>query len=376
MQGLLFTTRGRKRKPSRRRRHPFIWPVVAIVLVAGGVVLAWPLIFGRDNDANGAGTGPMLPGDPVGIRTPEPGAAHMSFMPPSNSGDGSGDSEAGDDEAPETADASGVPPEPTGANAETVVAPAVVDTTPPSTAVATLAAEAELKERRGEIIAARSLYCRALAGKPSAAQRAAIVKQVTAICGRTVLGPRVVEGDPEVELYAVQSGDVLSNIGRRYDIPYELIKRLNGLSSDMIQIDQKLKVVKGPFRVRIVKSTFTLELWLRGILVKTYPVAVGMKDTTPIGTFKVTDKVPAPTFYPPESLRGKMPVIPGGDPKNPLGSRWIRFGGRSLSLGIHGTNEPQSIGKKVSLGCIRMLNADAEFVYDCLSRGAGVEIVE
>ena len=370
MKGLLFATRGRKRKPPRRRKRPALWlAVIVIVAVAIGVVLAWQRIFGSRERA---GSGPMLPGDPAEIRTPDPGTVRAGLLP----GVGSDDDEPADGAA-ETGSWPDVAVTPPPANDPAPPAPSpVADTGPPSAEVTTLAAEAELKERRGEIIAARTLYCRALAAKPGAAQRQMIVRRLVDISGRTILGPKVVSGDAEVELYTVQSGDVLSNIGRRYDVPYELIKRLNGLSSDMIQIDQKLKAVKGPFRVRIVKSTFTLELWLRGILVRTCPVAIGAADTTPTGTWKVTDKVQAPTFYPPESLRGKMPVIPGGDAKNPLGSRWIRFGERSLSLGIHGTNEPQSIGKKVSLGCIRMLNGDVEFLYDCLIPGADVAIVD
>jgi len=83
-----------------------------------------------------------------------------------------------------------------------------------------------------------------------------------------------------------------------------------------------------------------------------------------------------PTFYPPASLRGQVPVLKPGDPNNPLGSRWIGFGEGGNGLGIHGTNEPDSIGKRVSLGCIRMLNADAELLYDCLIRGAEIEIVD
>ena len=60
------------------------------------------------------------------------------------------------------------------------------------------------------------------------------------------------------------------------------------------------------------------------------------------------------------------------DPKNPLGERWIGLTGIEGSAvgqeryGIHGTIEPESIGKNTSMGCIRMRNEDVEFLYRCL----------
>lgn len=103
-----------------------------------------------------------------------------------------------------------------------------------------------------------------------------------------------------------------------------------------------------------------------GRVVKLYPVAVGAKvSPSPTGEFKVANRIPDPTYYAP----GKV-VGPG--PENPLGTRWI---GLSLKgFGIHGTNEPRSIGRRASHGCIRMHREDVEELFELVRAGDVVEL--
>lgn len=71
--------------------------------------------------------------------------------------------------------------------------------------------------------------------------------------------------------------------------------------------------------------------------------------------------------------------IPGGAPENPLGVRWIGLevpGTDGSIYGIHGTNEPNSIGKHASSGCVRMQNEDVTWLYEHVHVGTVVEIVE
>ena len=71
--------------------------------------------------------------------------------------------------------------------------------------------------------------------------------------------------------------------------------------------------------------------------------------------------------------------IPGGSPKIPLGSRWIGFNARGTDgskYGIHGTNQPSSIGKYISQGCIRMKKNDVEYLFDRIPIGTKVWIVK
>jgi lipoprotein-anchoring transpeptidase ErfK/SrfK len=97
-------------------------------------------------------------------------------------------------------------------------------------------------------------------------------------------------------------------------------------------------------------------------------VGTGMtKELTPEGLFTVTVKAKNPYY-----IRGN---IPGGDPKNPLGARWIGFDARGTNgriYGLHGTNQPASIGKYVSQGCIRMQNEVVSSLFPLIPLGTKI----
>jgi lipoprotein-anchoring transpeptidase ErfK/SrfK len=101
-------------------------------------------------------------------------------------------------------------------------------------------------------------------------------------------------------------------------------------------------------------------------VLKTYQVGVGKPSTpTPVGSYRIVNRIAHPTWY----AHGN-PVAPG--PRNPLGTRWI--GLSKSGYGIHGTNEPGSIGKAVSHGCIRMRNQDVEELFGLVEPGLTVEL--
>jgi lipoprotein-anchoring transpeptidase ErfK/SrfK len=124
-----------------------------------------------------------------------------------------------------------------------------------------------------------------------------------------------------------------------------------------------------PGRTRIVVSLQDRKLALMedGKVVKIYPVAVGKPSTpSPVGTFTIARRVMNPTY----SHDGR--TVPPG-PHNPVGSRWM---GLSIhGYGIHGTNEPGSIGNAASHGCIRLAKADLEDLYPQVAVGDTVELV-
>ena len=104
-----------------------------------------------------------------------------------------------------------------------------------------------------------------------------------------------------------------------------------------------------------------------GQVKKVYSVAVGKPSTpSPVGTFTIARRVANPTYH----HNGKT-VLPG--PGNPVGTRWM--GLSKPGYGIHGTNEPKSIGKAASHGCIRMAQADLEEFYELVAVGDTVELV-
>jgi peptidoglycan hydrolase-like protein with peptidoglycan-binding domain len=106
----------------------------------------------------------------------------------------------------------------------------------------------------------------------------------------------------------------------------------------------------------------------------TFPVAVGQAAyPTPDGHFTIISKVENPTWVPPPDApwaQGAVPIPPG--PGNPLGTRWM--GLSSPGVGIHGTDDPSSIGYSVSHGCIRMQIPDAERLFTMVSLGMSVYI--
>jgi len=121
-------------------------------------------------------------------------------------------------------------------------------------------------------------------------------------------------------------------------------------------------------RIVIDKSTNQLHYYKDEILQKTFPVATGRNiSLTPEGNFTIVIKLVNPYY-------GRK-NIPGGSPKNPLGYRWLGLsvGGGGI-YGIHGTNNPSSIGTYASSGCIRMYNQDAIWLYEHTPLGTPVRI--
>lgn len=94
------------------------------------------------------------------------------------------------------------------------------------------------------------------------------------------------------------------------------------------------------------------------------------EELTPEGLFTVTIKAKDPYY--------RKKDIKGGDPENPLGTRWIGFDAAETDgriYGIHGTNNPLSIGKYVSQGCIRLQNEAVESLFEMIPLGTKILIV-
>jgi lipoprotein-anchoring transpeptidase ErfK/SrfK len=103
-------------------------------------------------------------------------------------------------------------------------------------------------------------------------------------------------------------------------------------------------------------------------IVVVYPVAVGATASpSPVGTFSIVNRVSKPTYYKP----GKV-VGPGAS--NPIGTRWIGLSAKGF--GIHGTDNPGSIGHAKSHGCIRLRNQDVERLFERVRPGDVVELYD
>jgi lipoprotein-anchoring transpeptidase ErfK/SrfK len=125
--------------------------------------------------------------------------------------------------------------------------------------------------------------------------------------------------------------------------------------------------------VVVDRSKRELVLWSPRRRVKRYQIAVGQPQyPTPLGTYSVLEKQRNPWWRPPASdwAKDAEPIPPG--PNNPLGTRWIGIGN---AIGIHGTNNPGSIGSAASHGCMRMRTAEVEDLYRRLPMGTPVHVV-
>nr|WP_240338486.1 L,D-transpeptidase family protein [Peribacillus alkalitolerans] len=132
------------------------------------------------------------------------------------------------------------------------------------------------------------------------------------------------------------------------------------------------KAATNPVKQLIIinKQTNLLAYYENGKLSKTFKVATGRKPSyTPEGRFIIVNKIKNRPYY--------KEKIPGGDPRNPLGKRWLGINARGTwgtTYAIHGNNNPDVIGKYVSAGCIRMFNEDIDWLFNRIQTNTPVII--
>ena len=139
----------------------------------------------------------------------------------------------------------------------------------------------------------------------------------------------------------------------------------------LIVIPATSKIEASSNHLIVINSrTNKMGYYVNNKLVKEFRVATGKKSTpTPQGKFKIVNKIKNRPYY--------SGGIPGGDPRNPLGDRWL---GLQVGLtygttyGIHGNNNESSIGKHISGGCIRMHNKEVRWLFDQIPKGSYVII--
>jgi lipoprotein-anchoring transpeptidase ErfK/SrfK len=107
-----------------------------------------------------------------------------------------------------------------------------------------------------------------------------------------------------------------------------------------------------------------------------YGIGVGREGFTWSGTQNVTKKAEWPDWTPPPEMIERQPYLPrfmAGGPGNPLGARAMYLGGSVYR--IHGTNDPSTIGHRVSSGCIRLTNEDVSDLYGRVNVGTKVVVL-
>ncbi|MCD4700107.1 MAG: L,D-transpeptidase family protein [Phycisphaerae bacterium] len=210
--------------------------------------------------------------------------------------------------------------------------------------------------------------------------------KLSELADRTLFSRKVFPNDPYTFPYTFQSGDRLVRVERKLElrVPAQLIQKINNIpDATRIQIGQTLKMIRGPFHAVVSKSRCVMDVFLeepktgRRIFVRRFRVGVGMDGSTPTGQWLVSlgGKVTHAPWTPPASSNLPRKRIQWGQPGYPLGAKgyWISLEGtgktpytREDGYGIHGTNNPDSIGKASSLGCIRLTDDDIEMIFAML----------
>lgn len=112
--------------------------------------------------------------------------------------------------------------------------------------------------------------------------------------------------------------------------------------------------------------------------VSTFPIGIGVQGfNTPSGMYRITAKIKDPVWRIPKEFRDEYPdfpdFVPPG-PDNPLGGHWLQLSVKGY--GIHGTNRPLGIGRRVSHGCIRLYPEDIESLFNFIKPGTPVKIID
>jgi len=224
--------------------------------------------------------------------------------------------------------------------------------------------QATLSFEEGKYVESRQLYKKALEVTKDIGKLKLIQERIEELNMKIMFSSAM--DDCSVR-YTVKSGDTLSGIAKKHNTTVGLIKRANGLDSDIIILGQELKITNCKFSVVVDKSQNLLFLKRGDEVIKTYLVSTGKDNSTPIGNFKIVNKLTNPTWYKTGA------VIPPDSEENILGSRWMGFDLKGY--GIHGTTEPKKLGRQITLGCVRMKNEEVEELYDIVPTGTEVTII-
>ncbi len=168
-----------------------------------------------------------------------------------------------------------------------------------------------------------------------------------------------------VQPYKVGRSETLMEIAKKYDVPYQLLQKINGIENPSVLLPgSQLKVVPGPFRAEVDLKTHELTVFLDQLYAGRFPITLGADPPPLEGDFQVRDKRSDKTYF---SMDGR--TIPATNPANPFGGVWLDLG---REVCIHGS--PKG-GADARRGCISLSPHDAHDVYSILSVGSKIRIL-
>ncbi len=186
--------------------------------------------------------------------------------------------------------------------------------------------------------------------------------------------------------YVIGNDETLMEVARRGHLGFSALMNANpGQDEWLPQVGSEVilpyaAVVPATFKPGITVNLAEFRLYLveqqgEAYRVRIYPIGLGRDGwLSPEGTYRIAEMIEDPIWTRPETMRDpNLPSIIEAGPDNPLGRYWL---GLSLpGYGIHGTNRPFGIGRRVSHGCIRLYAADIEDLARRVKRGTPVTIV-
>ncbi|MET6506700.1 L,D-transpeptidase family protein [Enterobacter hormaechei] len=195
------------------------------------------------------------------------------------------------------------------------------------------------------------------------------------------------------QTYTIQEGDnKLQSIARRFNTAAQLILETNNTIAPVnpapgtvITIPSQM-LLPDTEREGIVVNLAELRLYFYPPgenIVQVYPLGIGQLGLeTPVSTTRVSQKIPNPTWTPTAGIRARSlaqgiklpPVVPAG-PNNPLGRFALRLGIGNGEYLIHGTSAPDSVGLRVSSGCMRMNAPDIKALFEQVRVGTRVQFI-
>ncbi|MHC4482706.1 MAG: L,D-transpeptidase family protein, partial [Planctomycetota bacterium] len=222
------------------------------------------------------------------------------------------------------------------------------------------------------VIEARGRLNEALPMPMSGQQREFVKRQLSWLADKWLFSRSVFPQDRLCSTYKVKPGDQLRTIGEQFKVPYEVLMEINNIPrAEALKAGESIKVVNGPFNVKVYRSTFTMDLYLQNTFVRSFPVGLGKPGReTPTGLWCVEPggKLVKPAWTDPDTNKTYHPE----SSDYPLGSRWIGLKGLEgeakgrTGIAFHGTKKPEEIGTAGSRGCIRLHNGDVILIYNVL----------
>lgn len=252
------------------------------------------------------------------------------------------------------------------------VAPQPVATSPVDAATAGKLQQAIQLKTNGDLLQARTLLFQLISENTSTQATQQARELIGDINIQLALSTRRM---PEKKEYIVQSGDSFWKISRTLNNTVEYLQRANGVSPNALRPGDRLYYLTGEFTIDVDLSEFTLTLLHNGTFFKQYKVGVGREERTPPGHYTVGPKIMNPDW---DRRRQGLGIIPYGDPRNQLGVCWMTLEpadpGLPRDLGVHGTNNPETVGTNASAGCVRMRNHEVMELYAFILPGVQVNI--